>query len=88
MSYLLVTEKAIQMVMQAEWLACFWCISNQDQGPGLPGCDDIILKYFLFEIVLFIHWLYLRCFYSFIYTTDVILPKFLIPDKIIVLNKQ
>ena len=32
--------KVIQTVMQAEWLACFWCISNQDQVPGLPGHDD------------------------------------------------
>ena len=55
--------KAIQIVMQAEWLACFWCISNQDQIPGLPGY--IILKYFPFQIVLFIHWLYLPCFLLF-----------------------
>ena len=24
-------EQAFQMVMQAEWLAGFWCFSNQDQ---------------------------------------------------------
>ena len=54
---------AIQTVMRAEWLACFWCILNQDQVLGLPGYDAIILKYFSFQIVLFIdfihHWLYL-----------------------------
>ena len=26
--------QAIQTIMQAEWLACFWCISNQDQDTG------------------------------------------------------
>ena len=57
--------KAIQMVMQAEWLACFWCISNQDQVLSLPGYDDIILKYFPSLIILFIHWLYLWCFLLF-----------------------
>ena len=31
-----------QTVMHAEWLACFWCILNQDQVLGLPGYDAII----------------------------------------------
>ena len=74
--------KGIQKVMQAEWLACIWCISNHDQVQWYH------FEIFSVQIVLFIHWLYLQCFLIFIYATDVILPKFLMSDKIIVLNKQ
>ena len=73
--------KAIQTVMQAEWLACFWCISNHDQVPGLPGYD-IILKYFPFQIILLIYWLYFLCFLLF-YLRDRCDSS-----KISVLNKQ
>ena len=68
--------KAMQTVMQAEWLACFWCISNQDEVPGLPGYN-IIMKYFHFRSYYsFIIGCICDVFFSFIYATDVILTKF------------
>ena len=34
MTNVLVMDRPFRRSCQAGWLACFWCISNQDQVPG------------------------------------------------------